>query len=86
MITFQISLDDFEYWVIYDTIEELREGEKDCLYPPRFKIKCIPFDTPKPLCSNLEISKRFKDKDTKTELLKVIGEIPLIKIAAGSQL
>lgn len=84
MVIFQISLVDFKFWAIYYTIEELQEAEKYCLYPPRFKVKCIQIDTSKSLYFSLEISKRFRVENSNTELVKAIGEIPLIKKAAGS--
>ena len=83
MVIFQISLVDFKFWAIYRTIKEFREGERDCLYPPRFRIKCTQLDTSKSLYSSLEISKRFRVENSNIKQVKAIGEIPLIKKAAG---
>ena len=63
---------------MYPTMELLKEGEKYCLFPPRFKVKCTQINnSSEPLYCSLEISKRCEDK------IKAIGEFPLIKAATG---
>ena len=78
LINFQISLTDFKFWEIYPTIEQMKQGEESCLYPPRFKIKCKQIDTSQSLYFSLEISKRFQNKTTG------IGQFLLIKEAKAT--
>ena len=62
---------------MYHTVEQMKEGEKNCLYPPRFKVKCVRTDgSSMPLHFRLEISKRFIKDKTTTES---IGIFPVIK-------
>jgi len=49
---------------MYHTVEQMKEGENNCLYPPRFKVKCV------------RISKRFIKDKTITES---IGIFPIIR-------
>ena len=64
---------------MYPTMELLKEGEKYCLFPPRFKIKCTQINnSSESLYCSLEISKKCKDKE-----IKAIGEFQLIKAATG---
>ena len=64
--------------MIYHNVEQMKEGEKKCLYPPRFKVKCVQTDgSPMPLYSSLDISKKsIKDNVTTTER---IGIFPIIR-------
>lgn len=55
---FQISLNDFKYWDIYSTPEQMREGEKSCLYPPRFQVLCEQIDTSQSLHFSWKIFKQ----------------------------
>lgn len=78
-IPFQIThLCDFEYWKIFQglTVEEIKEREASCDYPPRLQIQCEQIDFSKSLFSSFEVSK----KNWKMP----IAQFPLVKKVSGN--
>ena len=75
-------LGDFKYWRIFHglTVEQIREREELCEYPPRLQIKCKPFDAAKSLYFSFTVSKRSKNRDIP------IAQFLLDKILAGMYL
>ena len=73
-------LGDFKYWRIFHglTVEQIREREELCEYPPRLQIKCKPIDATKPLYFAFMISKRSKSKEI------AIAQFLLDNIAQGT--
>ena len=77
---FQISLSDFKYWRIYSTVEQMKEREKICEYPPRFQIKYEQIDLSESIYFSFVISKKFENKDKE---IKRIGQFPFVKKTTG---
>ena len=76
-VIFQVvHLHDFEYWRIFHglTVEQIKEREESCEYPPRLLIECQQIDPSKPLYSNFTVAKRNKSMEE-----KVIAQFPLVK-------
>ena len=55
------------------TLEEIKDREKSCHYPPRLQIKCQQIGAFKALNTSFKVSKRSKSEET------FIAEFPLIK-------
>ena len=72
---FQITLVDFKYWEKYPTAEQMKEAERHCLYPPRFKVVCKQNNPSKPLQFSLKVSKNNKED--------AFGSFPLINETTG---
>ena len=77
---FQITCRNFEIGKMYCSDEHLKEKEKNCEYPPRFRIKCKQIDESDSL-SGFVLSKRLKNKE-----IKCIVAFPLDKNATGEKL
>ena len=81
----QISLNDFKHWKIFPTIEQMKEGEENCVYPPRFQFKCKPkADNMEPLFFSFEVFKKFENKETKTKETENVGQFQFIKEVEGT--
>lgn len=63
---------------MYASDEHLREKEKACEYPPRFKITCEQYGGILNALPNYVVSKKLKNSNTEE-----IGSFPLYKCAAG---
>ena len=80
---FQISLSDFKYWRIYSTVEQMKEREKICEYPPRFQITYEQIDFSESIYFSFVISKKYENKETKNKEIKRIGQFPFVKKTTG---